>query len=141
GRDGTDHHVGGVDPGRRRARVHNGGRGDREGARARSGPRDRPRRDPDPVAPRARDDARPRRLELVAVGSQPAGRTRAQVGAGARRGLTGTAASPPPGGSPARPRSWASWTDYTPARRLVLSGPPASLVVDQTQAHVGGPDA
>ena len=43
-------------------------RGDREGARPRPRACDRPRRDADPVAARAGDDARARRLELVAVG-------------------------------------------------------------------------
>lgn len=38
------------------------------------------------------------------------------------------------------PRS-SSWTDYTPAKRLIASGPPASLVVDQDPARSGGPDA
>ena len=32
------------------------------------------------------------------------------------------------------------WIDYTPARRLILSGPPRRLAVDQDPAH-GGPDA
>jgi hypothetical protein len=35
----------------------------------------------------------------------------------------------------------ASWTDYTPARRLILSGPPGRLVVDQDPPRHGGPDA
>jgi hypothetical protein len=30
---------------------------------------------------------------------------------------------------------------YTPARRLIASGPPARLVVDQDQLRRGGPDA
>src|SRR6266540_2605124 len=38
--------------------------------------------------------------------------------------------------------SWrASWTNHTPSRRLIASGPPASLVVDQDPAREGGPDA
>src|SRR5215211_8440573 len=38
--------------------------------------------------------------------------------------------------------SWrASWTNHTPSRRLIASGPPASLVVDQDPARTGGPDA
>jgi hypothetical protein len=35
----------------------------------------------------------------------------------------------------------ASSVAYTPARRLIASGPPASLVVDQDPARAGGPDA
>jgi len=36
---------------------------------------------------------------------------------------------------------WASWTDYRPSRRLILSGPPARLAVDQDPPRSGGPDA